>query len=65
MLYNIYLDNYTLGGGVKLKLPYKIFLFVDGRVDYESEANETFLALGFEHLQQILCYALAYKTVLL
>ena len=32
MLYNIYLDNYTLGGGVKLKLPYKIFLFVYGRV---------------------------------
>ena len=63
MLYNIYLDNYTLGGGVKLKLPYKIFLFVDGRVDYESEANETFLALGFEHFPaNTVGYALAYKT---
>ena len=63
IIYNIYLDNYTIGGGIKYKLPHKIFLFVDSRLDYESEAKESFLALGFEHFPaDTVGYALAYKT---
>ena len=44
-------------------MPHKIFLFVDSRLDYESEAKESFLALGFEHFPaDTVGYALAYKT---
>ena len=63
IIYNIYLDNYTTGGGIRYKLPHKIFLFADSRLDYESEATESFLAWGFEHFpSDSVGYTFAYKT---
>ncbi len=63
IIYNIYLDNYTIGGGIKYKLPHRIFLFLDSRLDYESKAKESFLALGFEHFPaDSVGYTLTYKT---
>jgi hypothetical protein len=49
ILYNFYIDNYTTGIGTKLFLPHELTLFLDTRLDYQSERRDSYATLGIEH----------------
>lgn len=49
LIYNFYLDNFSLGLGAKFILPHEISLLLDTKSNYQSNIKENFYTIGIEH----------------